>query len=221
MRPVLAGVDDFYAAVGFELPGRGEKAPIRCFAAPNAHKRDDRDPSAEVDRRSGYWRCHGCGEWGGPYDAALALGVRPAEAMELLERHGLKREKNGDRPDSRRGNGRVPNGKPQAPAKPPASEDQLAHWRDQLLRNEPLLARLRQLRGWTRPTIEALGLGVDGDRITFPVRGGAGELLDVLRYKPGNRADGERKLLASKGCQRALFPPTRARRGRADLDSRG
>src|SRR5829696_8865457 len=54
--------------------------------------------------------------------------------------------------------------------------------------------------------IEALGLGFDGERITFPIRAGSGELLDVLRYKPSKRAEGERKLLASKGRPRGLFP---------------
>src|SRR5829696_4797772 len=201
------GVDAFYAELGHPLPGRGAKAPIRCFAAPEAHKRDDRNPSAEVDRRSGYWRCYACGEHGPAYRAALALGVRPAEAMQLLERHGLKKEKNGDWPDSgTRGNGRVPNAKPQAPPASAASEDQLTRWRERLLGDERLLARLRELRGWTRPTIEALGLGFDGERITFPIRAGSGELLDVLRYKPSKRAEGERKLLASKGRPRGLFP---------------
>src|SRR5829696_9175293 len=152
------GVDAFYAELGHPLPGRGAKAPIRCFAAPEAHKRDDRNPSAEVDRRSGYWRCYACGEHGPAYRAALALGVRPAEAMQLLERHGLKKEKNGDWPDSgTRGNGRVPNAKPQAPPASAASEDQLTRWRERLLADERLLARLRELRGWTRPTSRRSG----------------------------------------------------------------
>nr|MBA3370000.1 hypothetical protein [Thermoleophilaceae bacterium] len=201
-------VDAFYAAIGLELPGRGAKAPIRCFVAPDTHKRDDRNPSAEVDRRSGYWRCHGCGEWGGPFDAATSSGLRPAEAMELIERHGLKKDKDGDDLKGRdRRNGHVPNGKPPAPPKPPASEDEITRWRDRLLGDDRLLARLHELRGWTRPTIESIGLGFNGERITFPVRARTGELLDVLRYKPGERAEGERKLLASKGRAREIFPP--------------
>src|SRR5829696_3882984 len=158
------GVDAFYAELGHPLPGRGAKAPIRCFAAPEAHKRDDRNPSAEVDRRSGYWRCYGCGKWGSAYDAAVELGVRPAEAMRLLERFELKKEKPGD------ASARVSNGRASAaPARRAPSEAQVARWRDRLLQDERLIARLGELRGWSHATLEALELGFDGERIAFPV----------------------------------------------------
>jgi len=38
---------------------------------------------------SGAWNCHGCGAHGGAYDAALAIGHPPREAIDLMIAHGL------------------------------------------------------------------------------------------------------------------------------------
>ncbi len=78
-----------YASLGIGLPGGGLEAKVRCFVAPEAHKHDDRDPSCSVNRDTGMFCCFTCGAKGGPYDAAVALGRRPADAMTLLREHGL------------------------------------------------------------------------------------------------------------------------------------
>src|SRR5437764_545592 len=56
----------FYEALGIELPGWAHtEAPVRCFADPEAHKREDRDASCSVNVHSGAFNCHGCGARGG------------------------------------------------------------------------------------------------------------------------------------------------------------
>ena len=80
----------FYTTLGIELPGWPKlEAPIRCFAQPDAHNHNDRSPSCSVNLASGAWNCHGCGAHGGAYDAALAVGLTPRDAMELLIANGL------------------------------------------------------------------------------------------------------------------------------------
>ena len=75
----------FYEALGIELPGWARtEAPVRCFADPEAHKREDRDASCSVNLHSGAFNCHGCGARGGAYDAALARGRSPREAIDLM-----------------------------------------------------------------------------------------------------------------------------------------
>jgi hypothetical protein len=65
---------------------------------------------------------------------------------------------------------------------------------------------LLERRGWTSEAIERLGLGFDGDRVVFPVRGAAGEHIGFTRYLPG-ASDGVPKMLADAGTSRELFPP--------------
>ena len=83
-------VRGFYAALGVPLPGWARsEAPVRCFANPDAHAHHDQHPSCSVNVHSGAFNCHGCGAHGGAYDAALALGRSPREAIDLMIGHGL------------------------------------------------------------------------------------------------------------------------------------
>ena len=187
-------VRGFDAALDVALPDRpGPDLAVRCFAAADAHRRGDHRPSASVNVDSGAWCCHGCGAQGGAYDAALELGLHPAAAMELLERHGLTDD------DKARHSTRHPQTKTK-PA-PLPSEEQLRDWEARLLGSEPLLARLRELRGWSRATLETLGLGWDGERLVFPVRDAGGQLVTVARYLPGAGRGGA-ELLALSGRRR-------------------
>ena len=80
----------FYAALGVPLPGWAHtEAPVRCFTNPDAHAHHDQHPSCSVNVHSGAFNCHGCGAHGGAYDAALALGRSPREAIDLMIAHGL------------------------------------------------------------------------------------------------------------------------------------
>jgi hypothetical protein len=81
----------YFEALGVEIPDRGgEDRAIRCFANPDAHRHDDRAPSCALNVHTGLWICFACGAKGNAYQAAEALGKRPNEAMELLERYGLR-----------------------------------------------------------------------------------------------------------------------------------
>ncbi len=152
-----ADVHGFYAALDVELPETaGESVKVRCFANPDVHPEGARECSVNV--RTGEWCCAACGGQGPPFTAALACGRDVRDAMEMLKRHGLA--------DGRR------------------SDPDLARWRNALLENPELLAGLER-HGWQRPVVEVLGLGFDGDRIVIPVRSPDGDLLTVLRYKPG------------------------------------
>ena len=74
MTSTLAGADirGFYSALGIELPDWATvEASVRCFADPDAHAHDDRDPSCSINLTHGAWHCWGCGAKGGAYDAAL------------------------------------------------------------------------------------------------------------------------------------------------------
>ena len=74
MTSTLAGADirGFYSALGIELPEWATvEASVRCFADPDAHAHDDRDPSCSINLTHGAWHCWGCGAKGGAYDAAL------------------------------------------------------------------------------------------------------------------------------------------------------
>jgi hypothetical protein len=75
-----------------------------------------------------------------------------------------------------------------------------------LLANEKAMRRVMELRRWSRPALERLQVGFDGQRLVFPIRDENKTLVNLLRYKPGNRRDGERKLLGTKGRSRDLFP---------------
>lgn len=87
------------------------------------------------------------------------------------------------------------------------SEDDIALWREALLTNEGALARLEQLRGWHREAVKALGLGLDGRRIVFPIRDENGSLLNCVRYAPNPEGRGSGpKTVALGGHPRGLFP---------------
>jgi hypothetical protein len=202
-----ADIRAYYHRLGILLPDqRRVEAPVRCFANPGAHRREDRDPSCSVNLASGAWHCWGCGAKGGAYDAAIALGHNPRQAIDLMIACGLAEPRNRIR------TGREllpPTASPhrasppeRAPALP--SEAQLARSRERLSHRPALLARLHAERGWTYPTMRDLGLGLDRGRITIPIRNRAGSLRGLLRYQPWPSA--HPKMLAVPGSRLGLIP---------------
>lgn len=192
-------IRDYYDALGVEvLRTNGSEATARCFANPDAHKSGwDKNPSMDVNLANGLWNCHACGAGGNPYQAAIALGRSPAEAMGLLERFGLT--------DPNR------NGKPEHAEKVKARElpsgQQLAHWHRALLGNPKLTERLYELRRWTPEAIERLAVGFDSERIVFPIHDGHSSLVGLVRYHPNPaERNGAKKSLADKDSTRDLFP---------------
>jgi hypothetical protein len=170
----------FYESLGIELPGWARtEAPVRCFADPDAHKRDDRDASCSVNVRSGAFNCHGCGARGGAYDAALARGRSPREAIDLMVAFGLTERRWRDTsratsPASTRDTSRSParqrtQRRATAPASLAVTGEQVQEWAEQLERFPALLARLARERGWSRRALVDLEIGFDGERITVPI----------------------------------------------------
>lgn len=105
---------------------------------------------------------------------------------------------------------------------PLPSERDLDRWRAGLLGNEALLQRIQKARGWSRATLERLGVGWNSDtegrfagprfreRLVLPARNANGDLAQTYFYlPPGKRRDSERdarkvNLIAGRG--RPPFP---------------
>lgn len=193
-RGAVVGPGDVRAAfaeLGVGLPAGGRNVAVGCFASPEAHRHDDRDKSCSVNVETGAWRCWGCGVAGGVYHAAVALGRRPREAMELLGRHGLAaRREVGVR----------------GPAPSDARERDVAVARERLAASGGVLDRLEVLRGWSAQAVLSLGLGIAGDRLVFGVRDGSGRLVGVNRFAPNPVSRRGPKMVADRGSVRELFP---------------
>jgi hypothetical protein len=209
----------FYAALGMPLPGWAHtEAPVRCFINPDAHGHHDRNPSCSVNLHSGAFNCHGCGAHGGAFDAALAVGRSPREAIDLMIAHGLTDRR--PRPDPAPG----PTTHPAAPSSaririPSPAADASNHpaawslscngqdvrrWARALGDNPRLLARLRGERGWAPDTLRRWEIGFDGERITVPIISEHGALQGVLRLRVD--AWQKPKVLAVAGSRLALIP---------------
>jgi hypothetical protein len=198
----------YYAALGIELAAWPQReAPVRCFAQPDAHNRDDRSPSCSVNLASGAWNCHGCGAHGGAYDAAIARGHSPRSAMELLIAHRLAEPRDADRRAERTALTRRIETAARAEliATPlTADDDDVRAWAHGLEDDGRLLRRLAIERAWTARVIRDLQIGVSGARIMIPIRNAHAELRGVLRYDPFGRRDP--KMLAVTGTRLGLIP---------------
>lgn len=178
---------DFYEEIGLDLPAYGDgDVMVSCFVNPAGHSHDDSNKSCSVNLTTGLYNCHGCGESGNAYQAAVAKGFTPRNAMKLLQRHGLARED-----------------KPQAPKI--GGLRQITRWVDDLWAQPRLIKRLEQVKGWTPYAIQRCALGWDGERITFPIRKGYGKntkIVGLVRYLPG----ADDKMISAPGTRRDLFP---------------
>ena len=215
-----ADIRGFYSALGITLAAwaRTEVA-VRCFAAPDAHRRDDRNPSCSVNLIHGAWHCHGCGAKGGAFDAAIARGYANRDAIDLMVTHGLTSYRVDrcaqNRPPRGRGSTQERAATPMAGAAP-ASEQDLLRWRTDLAGNVGLIARLARERGWLYATMLELGLGFDRRRITIPVRDDRARLIGLLRYEPWARP-GVPKMVAAARSRRSLLPHPAAETSRRVL----
>ena len=199
----------FYTTLGIELPGWPKlEAPIRCFAQPDAHNHDDRSPSCSVNLASGAWNCHGCGAHGGAYDAALAAGLTPRDAMELLIANGLAQPRRDSvmrscRPPALSRSRRRPRREP-AERDSPSPTPTFSRGREMLDADSRLVRRLILERAWAPRIMRALQVGFDGARITFPIRNAQGHLRGMLRYDAFGRRDP--KMRAVAGTRLGLIP---------------
>ncbi len=198
----------FYEQLGIGL-GRpcGDEASARCFAAPEEHRREDREPSVSVNLTGGMWFCHGCGRGGGAYDAALAVGLSPRQAMELLRSAGLLDDAAPTGERSRRDKPRGCGASARAVAirRFEVSERQVTAWCRALTAEPAAAMRVLGARGFSPVELAWWGVGWDGRRLTLPIRDGVGRLEGLVRYTPWPAA-GAPKALAVRGSVRDLFP---------------
>ena len=216
MTSTLPGADirGFYYALGVELPDWATvEASVRCFADPDAHAHDDRDPSCSINLAHGAWHCWGCGAKGGAYDAALRLDRSPLQAMDLLVAFGIAAR----RPPHRGARGAVGDRHSHSPSRigrhsrrsSPrllVGDRHVSRWKSALLAPAWPLAQLREQhrRLWRRSVADELDLGWDRGRLTIPIRDANGGLQGVLRYRP-RHTEGP-KMLAVSGSQLGLIP---------------
>jgi len=210
-----ADVRGFYAALGIELPGwSSANVNVRCFADPDAHDHGDRTPSCSISLQHGAWHCFRCGARGGAYDAGLALGRSPREAIDLMVAHGVtERRPTGERATRAAARGQRQPVKRAARASARrvlhACDGDVARWQEALFsgRFERLRRRLWAERRWTPRVLAELEAGYDGKRITVPIRDAEGLLQGVLRYRHSRRGP---KILCAAGTRLGLVPhPTR------------
>ena len=216
MTSTLPGADirGFYYALGVELPEWATvEASVRCFADPDAHAHDDRDPSCSINLAHGAWHCWGCGAKGGAYDAALRLDRSPLQAMDLLVAFGIAPRRPPHSASSR--SRRLPPQPPTRPDRPTPRRSSprllvghrhVSRWKSALLAPAWPLAQLREQhrRLWRRSVADELDLGWDRGRLTIPIRDANGGLQGVLRYRP-RHTEGP-KMLAVSGSRLGLIP---------------
>jgi hypothetical protein len=213
MTQILSGADirGYYQALGVPLPGWARhEAYVSCFADPDAHRNGDRRPSCSVNLEHGAWRCHGCGARGGAYDAAIARGLEPRAAMDLMISFRLA-ERRGPRLLAHRGAVIRARSRQEGHARPhlrpvlQVNESDIRHWQSALTEQHELIGRLTRARGWLYNTMLELGLGYDCGSITIPVRDEARHLIGLLRYRPWPK-EGESKMHSAYGSRRGLLP---------------
>jgi hypothetical protein len=207
--PPVADVRAYYARLDIQLPSWATReASVRCFANADAHERGDRDPSCSISLTSGAWCCHGCGASGGAYDAALAVGLSPRKAIDLMVDLGLTERRAPTEPRHR------PRRSPAGPiarkaerrlTQPRVSDEEIAVAHRALLAHRTLVKELERRRSWSLEVVERFELGFDGRRVVIPVRDAERRLVALMRYQPPWRRSGP-KLLAEPGSRRSLFP---------------
>ena len=216
MTTTLPGADirGYYQALEIELPGwANREAAVACFADPEAHAHGDRDPSCSVNMDTGAWHCWGCGAKGGAYDAALARGRQPREAIDLMIDYGLTTRRTSSAQSARRhsssSSGRTATTASPAPRPRPRlfvddRQVEAARARLATLSWPPRVLRDEQRQVWSRAALIELGCGWERGRVLIPIRNRAGELRGLLRYAPTH--DRAPKMLAARGSRLGLIP---------------
>jgi hypothetical protein len=205
-QPGHEDVRGFYAALGIELSAWSVRnATVRCFADPEAHAHQDRNPSCSVSLEHGAWRCWACGAKGSAYRAALVRGHSPASAFDLLVGYGLAERRPYQSLSLRMASPGTGAAAARRGHELSITEIDVQRWHEALF--ETSSQRWRKLlahqRLWEPAVIRELGIGHDGERVTIPIRDARGVLQGVLRYRPGA---GRRKMLAIRGSRLGLVP---------------
>ena len=137
---------------------------------------DDRTPSANVNLRTGLWKCQAEDIGGSPIDLVMLMrkvDVRTA-IEEVGEAAGLGPMKGYRSHGSAAGSS--------ISRRPKLSEEAVKGWHEAGLRNADLQRWFVEKRGFTPETLAEYQIGWDGERVTIPIRDDAGALVNVRRY---------------------------------------
>lgn len=168
----------------------------------------DTNPSANVNLRTGLWKCQVCGEGGSAIDLLMKQGADYKTALTQIGAFsGL--EAPGAKPPRMNGHAAVATPAGLTPRrKLGLSEDNVQAWHEAGLRNEDLQRWFHDHRGFSDETIALRQLGWDGQRVTIPVRDEAGKLVNVRRYLRGATSEQQKMLPLVSGSENAvrLYP---------------
>lgn len=142
---------------------------------------DETQPSLYINRDRRVFKCHGCGQKGNIIDLYMQVNDVPFRdaLLDLARDLGIDAAKP------------APSRKPQteaAPvvaARPPISKEKVQAWHQALRKSQPRVKYLITERGFQKRTLSEHSIGWDGSRYTLPVYDGAGEIVNVRRYRPG------------------------------------
>lgn len=167
-------VRKFFAGEGVELlDNKRAGADEVRFICPF---HSDTEPSANVNVKSGLWKCQVCQIGGSPIDFLMRGGADYKAALErVCQVAGLE-------PPGKRTNGAAGHPSPTAPSRTKLTQKNVTAWHEAGERNPDLQAWFRDHRGFTPETVDLFELGWDGERVTIPVRNEQGELVNVRRY---------------------------------------
>lgn len=119
-------------------------------------------PSLRVQVSTGGYRCHRC-------NASSSGGVPLDAFLDNPRAPGLSAPGDRHRP-------------------PPLDAATVARHHEILMDSPGVLQDLQRVRGWTRATVEKLGLGWDGSHLLIPVYSPSGELVNARMYDPFKRS---------------------------------
>lgn len=169
---------------------------------------DDSNPSANVNIKTGLWKCQVCGAGGTAIDWLMKkAGDGPSaykDAIAELSRFvGIEPPTRNTHPDNV-----VPI---TSRTKGKLTEKNVAAWHETGLRADWLQQWFDEKRGYTRETVEKFQLGWDGQRVTLPIRAN-GVLVNVRRRRdprdPSQDAVGKVIGLAAGMNEARLWPDT-------------
>ena len=167
---------------------------------------DDHEPSANVNVRTGLWKCQVCGAGGSPIDFLMLRSPGPTaykDALEALGKQtGLEVPTRNTHPENVVPITRATKGR--------LTEKNVELWHDAAKRAEWLMRWFDEKRGYTVETIDRWQLGWDGQRVTLPIHDADGKLVNIRRRRdprdPNQAASGKVIGIAAGMNEARLFP---------------
>lgn len=123
----------------------------------------EKTPSFTVNKETGEWFCHGCGEGGAEKEFIAKYFDVPQDIAKYIESYWNKKQ-----------------------TFPLPTEEQVSGWHKELLSRPTELKVLHDF-GFTDEVMEHLQIGYNDTRITIPIRSQTGYVVNVRKYLPPHR----------------------------------